>query len=220
MLIDGVTVYNPTHAFGFFSTFNNDVVDGVSLYKGAYPAEYGGRLGAVLDVQNRQPDPPRLRAELGVSLIAARVLVEGLAGPDHWLVGGRRTYLEPMLSALRTAENPIPDYYFYDVNAAYTTRRLGGQTTVQYLPRPATRWASTPTSTRSSTSAGATPWLSLRHERLLTDTLDGTLTLSNSRYDSYTDAEILATTFDLDNRLNDLTRPGAPRLVVPARATG
>ena len=50
VLMDGVTVYNPTHAFGFFSTFSNDVVDNVSLYKGAYPAEYGGRLGAVLDV--------------------------------------------------------------------------------------------------------------------------------------------------------------------------
>jgi len=32
VMMDGVTVYNPTHAFGFFSTFSNDVVDGVALY--------------------------------------------------------------------------------------------------------------------------------------------------------------------------------------------
>jgi len=55
VLMDGVTVYNPTHAFGFFSTFNSDVVKDVSLYKGAYPAQYGGRLGAVLDVKMKEP---------------------------------------------------------------------------------------------------------------------------------------------------------------------
>ena len=76
ILLDGVTVYNPTHAFGLLSTFNNDAIGGLSLFKGAYPAEYGGRLGAVVDVASKQPDPPRLRAELGVSIIAARALVD------------------------------------------------------------------------------------------------------------------------------------------------
>ena len=74
VLLDGITVYNPTHAFGFFSTFNNDVVDDLTLYKGAYPATYGGRLGAVLDVGLRRPESSETRGKIGVSLIAARVL--------------------------------------------------------------------------------------------------------------------------------------------------
>ncbi|MDZ7690739.1 MAG: TonB-dependent receptor [Balneolaceae bacterium] len=49
ILLDRTTVYNPTHFFGFFSTFNPDAVKDVRLYKGGYPAEYGGRLGSVLN---------------------------------------------------------------------------------------------------------------------------------------------------------------------------
>lgn len=46
ILLDGTTVYNPTHFFGFFSTFNPDAIQDIRLYKGAYPATYGGRLGS------------------------------------------------------------------------------------------------------------------------------------------------------------------------------
>jgi hypothetical protein len=204
VLLDGVTVYNPTHAFGLFSTFNNDAIDGLSLYKGAYPAEYGGRLGAVLDVENRQPDPPRLRAELGVSLIAARALVEGRAGRDRWLVAGRRTYLDPLLRALRTPENPIPDYFFYDLNGLYTSPRLGGNTTVSVYHGRDQVSVDADVDTSFDLGWGNTV-LALRHARPLGDTLDGTLTLSTRRYDSETEAEIRATGFELDNRLRDLT---------------
>ena len=58
--MDGVPVYNPTHAFGFFSTFNNDAVSDLVLYKGAYPAPYGGRLGAVVDVEMREETAPKI----------------------------------------------------------------------------------------------------------------------------------------------------------------
>ena len=207
VLMDGVTVYNPTHAFGLFSTFNNDAVAGISLYKGAYPAEYGGRLGAVVDVHSRQPDPPRLRAELGLSIIAARALVEGRAGPDRWLVAGRRTYLDPMLRAMRTPENPIPDYYFYDVNALYSTPRLGGLTTFTFYHGRDDVGVDADVNTSFDLNWGNTV-MALRHQRPLSDTVDGRLTLSTSRYQSTTDAEILATHFDVDNELVDVTLSG------------
>ena len=50
ILLDGTTVYNPTHFFGFFSTFNTEAIKDVRLYKGAYPSTYGGRLGSVVDL--------------------------------------------------------------------------------------------------------------------------------------------------------------------------
>jgi len=79
VLLDGVPVYNPTHAFGFFSTFNADVLDEVNLYKGAYPAKYGGRLGAVLDVNSATGNRREVRGKAGVSTIAARLTLEGPA---------------------------------------------------------------------------------------------------------------------------------------------
>ncbi len=45
ILLDQTTVYNPSHFFGFFSTFNPDAIKDVQLYKGAFPAEYGGGIG-------------------------------------------------------------------------------------------------------------------------------------------------------------------------------
>ena len=90
VLMDGVTIYNPTHAFGFFSTFNNDAVDRVDLFKGAYPACYGGRLGAVVDVRMRQESAPRTSVTGGVSLISARALVEGRGGAPPGGGGGPR----------------------------------------------------------------------------------------------------------------------------------
>ena len=207
MLLDGVTVYNPTHAFGLFSTFNSDAIGGLDLFKGAYPAAYGGRLGAVVDVASRQPDPPRLRAELGVSLIAARALVEGRAGEDRWLVAGRRTYLDPLLRALRTPENPIPDYYFYDLNAIYSSGRLGGETTLSIYHGRDEVGVDADVDTSFDLGWGNTV-LALRHARPLGDALDGSLTLSTSRYRSETEAEILATGFVLDNELQDLTATG------------
>jgi hypothetical protein len=132
VLMEGVPVYNPTHAFGFFSTFNNDAVSDLALYKGAYPAAYGGRLAAVLDVDLVEDTTPGLSGKAGISLIAARLFLHGRAGEDQWWVAGRRSYLEPLLRALDTPENPVPDYSFYDFNAAYTSYRGGGRTRLRF----------------------------------------------------------------------------------------
>ncbi len=53
IMLDQMRLFNPSHAFGVFSTFNPDAIKDVTFYKGAYPAQYGGNLGAILDVQNR-----------------------------------------------------------------------------------------------------------------------------------------------------------------------
>ena len=51
ILLDGITVYNPSHLGGLFSNFIVDAVKEAELIKGGYNAEYGGRLSAVLDIE-------------------------------------------------------------------------------------------------------------------------------------------------------------------------
>lgn len=116
ILLDQITLYNPTHAFGFFSTFNPDAIKDVNLYKGAYPAQYGGRLGSVLDVSNRAGNQKAFEGHGGVSLIAARATLEGPVERGSWILSARRTYLDPFLDAMRKGGEEIPEYYFYDVN--------------------------------------------------------------------------------------------------------
>jgi len=121
--LDRSTIYNPTHVFGFFSTFNPDAIGEVVLYKGGYPARYGGRLGAVVDIENRRGSPS---TEGGVSLglLASRAYGAGpfsLADRSgSWMVAARRSTIEPLLAGLQSANvDDIPDgFYFYDVNAA------------------------------------------------------------------------------------------------------
>ena len=119
ILLDQIPLYNPSHAFGFFSTFNPDAIKDMSLHKGAYPAQYGGRLGSVLDVRNRDGNRKGFEATGGVSLISARLTLEGPVSKGSWMISGRRTYLEPILSTIRNDSTEVPRYFFYDTNAKF-----------------------------------------------------------------------------------------------------
>ena len=117
ILLDQIPLYNPSHAFGFFSIFNPEAIKDMRLHKSAYPAIYGGNLGAVLDVTNRDGNRNNLHGSGGISLVSMRTMIEGPLGKGSFMVSGRRTYLEPILAYIRTRVEDIPGYYFYDVNA-------------------------------------------------------------------------------------------------------
>jgi hypothetical protein len=114
VLMDGAPVYNPSHILGFFSIFNNDALQEAKLFKGAFPANYGGRLSAVMDVKMRDGNFVKWNTEAGVGLLSAKVKVEGPIVKDKvsLLVATRRTYLDKVFQVVG---NQLP-YYFYDFN--------------------------------------------------------------------------------------------------------
>lgn len=118
ILLDRTTVYNPSHFFGFFSTFNPDAIKDVRLYKGAYPAEFGGRLGSVVDIYNKDGNRVETQGGLSLGLLASRAYVEGPYSKGSWMFAVRRSTLEPVLAALRSADvDGIPNsFYFVDLN--------------------------------------------------------------------------------------------------------
>ncbi|MEM6646799.1 MAG: carboxypeptidase-like regulatory domain-containing protein [Bacteroidota bacterium] len=118
IMLDRTTVYNPSHLFGFFSPFNPDAIKDVRLYKGGYPAEYGGRLGSVVDIYNKDGNRNAYRGRLSVGLLASRGLIEGPYKYGSWMLAVRRSTIDPLLAALRNADiDNIPDqYFFYDIN--------------------------------------------------------------------------------------------------------
>lgn len=120
ILMDHNVVYNPSHLFGLFSTFNADAVKRLELIKGGFPAEYGGRSGSVLDVITNEGNRRQTKGLFSVGVISARGALEGPLpqGRGSYAISGRRTYFEPILDALRKAyDTDIPDYHFYDANA-------------------------------------------------------------------------------------------------------
>lgn len=125
IVLDEALVYNPNHLFGFFSTFNADAVKNVEVFKGGFPAKYGGRISSVIDVQLRDGNAKKFRATGGLGLITSRLTLESPIVKDRssFIISGRRTYVDVLTGAVNRAnENkedytPIPDYYFYDLNA-------------------------------------------------------------------------------------------------------
>lgn len=118
VMLDNVSVYNASHLMGFFSTFNSDVLRDVALYKGPIPAQYGERLSAILDVQQRNGDMQDYGVSGGIGLISSKVNVEGpiQKGKSSFLLGARRTYADAIarLSGIEEAQNAY--LYFYDLN--------------------------------------------------------------------------------------------------------
>ena len=115
-LLDGVIVYNPYHLGGFLSTFNSDALLNTRLMKGAFPAEYGGRLSSVLDMTMREGTKEKLSGSAGINLINSRLMLEGPLGEDAtFMIAGRRMYLDLLVELSNLKDTPR--YYFYDLNA-------------------------------------------------------------------------------------------------------
>lgn len=123
ILLDNATVYNAGHMFGFFSVFNNDIVDKVKLYKGDLPMMYGGRLSSLLDVQLKEDYTGKLRGSGGLGLISSRLMLEGSMGKNtSWLLSGRRSYADLFLKLSSDKSMRESSIYFYDLNAKMTHR--------------------------------------------------------------------------------------------------
>lgn len=120
-LLDGVIVYNPSHLGGFLSTFNADAINDITLIKGAFPAEYGGRLSSVLDITMKEGTKEKFSGTAGISMINSRLTLEGPINEDcTFMISGRRMYFDLIAKTFRvfqTENTTFPDYYFYDLNA-------------------------------------------------------------------------------------------------------
>lgn len=117
-LLDGVVVYNPSHLGGFLSSFNSDAVRDVRLIKGAFPAEYGGRLSSVLDITMKEGTKEKISGAGGISLISSKLTLEGpLTDNATFMISGRRMYLDLLVDLMTDSDEQVPGYYFYDLNA-------------------------------------------------------------------------------------------------------
>ncbi|MEZ0484883.1 TonB-dependent receptor [Fibrella aquatica] len=131
IVLDDAVVYNASHLFGFFSTFNGDALKSVELTKGGFPARFGGRLSSVIDLNMKDGNKEKLHGEGGIGLIASRLTLEGpltkkKSGPGStsFLISGRRTYLDVLAAPFIAAESngeTSAGYYFYDLNAKVNT---------------------------------------------------------------------------------------------------
>jgi hypothetical protein len=126
ILLDGVPVYNVNHLFGFFSVFNADAINSVTLVKGGFPARYGGRLSSVLDIRMKEGNLKEFHGTVSVGLISAKATIEGPVVKDKssFIITARRTYVDLLSYPVQAIINNIHKdegknyggYYFFDLN--------------------------------------------------------------------------------------------------------
>jgi hypothetical protein len=133
ILFNGITIYNPSHFFGFFSVFNSEVIKDVQLYKSSMPAKYGGRLSSVLDITSREGNKKKITGSAGVGPVTSRFNIEGPLSKDSsssFVFGARATYANWLLNLL-PQEYEKSQAAFYDV-ILHTTHDLGSKNNLYF----------------------------------------------------------------------------------------
>ncbi len=115
VLVEGMTIHNPYHGLGFFSTFDVDAIKAVEVHRGIFPARYNERLSSVTNVTLRDGNAQRFAGLGMISLATSKLLFEGPLIKYRADSGRKWTY---MLNARRTYADAILDYplYFFDLS--------------------------------------------------------------------------------------------------------
>lgn len=120
ILLDEANVYNASHLMGFFSVFNGDAIKNVNLIKGGMPAQYGGRLSAVLDINMKEGNNQEFQVDGGIGVIASRLTIQGpiIKNKASFIISARRTYIDILAKPwLDKSDFKGTAYHFYDLNA-------------------------------------------------------------------------------------------------------
>ncbi len=101
VLLDGMTVYHVDHFFGVFSAFNSDAIKDIRLFKGGFPAQYGGRTSSVVEMIGKSGDNEDFNVSGGMNLLSGRAVTEvPLGGKGSWLFSARRSYTDVIRTGL------------------------------------------------------------------------------------------------------------------------
>lgn len=121
-LLDDVPLYNVMHLGGIYSVFDPAVIKNVTLYKGGFPARYGGRISSIIDVRNKDGNLHKFGGEVGISLLLSKVFLEGPIKKDKasFVLSVRRSNIDLFTTLYNKVLTKSPEntgYYFYDINA-------------------------------------------------------------------------------------------------------
>ena len=125
ILFNGGTVYNPTHLFGLFTSFNSEAVEDVELFKSSIPVEYGGRISSVLRVNSKEANMQKLTGSASIGALTSKANLEIPIVKDHvsLLLNGRTTYSDWMLKQLPEKSGyKDGNANFYDLGGLLTWR--------------------------------------------------------------------------------------------------
>ena len=104
ILYDGLPLFNSSHVFGFFSSFNAEAIRDATFYKGGIPAEYAGRTSSVLDIRSKEGSYKKFQGSAGIGIVSSNILAHGPIIKDKTsiLVSVRTTYSDWLINTVRS----------------------------------------------------------------------------------------------------------------------
>lgn len=124
VLLDGISLYNPSHVMGIFSTFNDDALGSATLFKGPMPAMYGDASSSVLETTLMPGDMESYHASATIGILAAKLKAEGPIVKDKlsFAVTARRSYVDAFLKMVPKYRSTIMNFYDITAKLRYTPR--------------------------------------------------------------------------------------------------
>jgi outer membrane receptor for ferrienterochelin and colicin len=125
ILLDGVPVYNATHSGGLFSIFNTNAIKSAQLYKGKFPARFGGRLSSILDIRTKEGNQRSFNGKASIGLVSMKAAIEGpiVTNKSSYFISFRRSlfdlFLRPISKKVKKNKGDIgaTNHTFFDINS-------------------------------------------------------------------------------------------------------
>ena len=225
VLLDGVTIFNPSHALGFFSAFNSETIKDVKLYKGAISAEYGSRVSSVMDIKTKDGDYQKWNGNGGIGLLSAHLSTSGPVIQDKVALAAsvRSSYSDWALKMLKSNYKDLgsASVKFWDANIKVSTKPdsrtrfvVAGYKSYDYFRMPG-----------DTAYSWTNESMSLTIQRNLSSAFFGSLRLSCGSYNNYLKNENDRAGFDLHFRNTypslqiDFNREGSHKLSFGSHVT-
>lgn len=122
--LDGMTLYNPTHVMGIFSTFNDQAIGRATLYKGPIPAGYGEASSSVLETSLQPGSMESYHAAGTIGILAAKLMAGGPIVKDKlsFAVTARRSYVDAFLKLVPEYRDIVMNFYDVTAKVRYQAR--------------------------------------------------------------------------------------------------
>ena len=187
--IDEAPVYNPTHLLGFFSTIVPDAIKEVKIYKGDFPANYGGRLSSLIDIRTKDGNMNQFGMDGSFGLLSSRLSLEGPIWKKHisFFLSGRRSYITKPVQAYN---DKINDLHFSDLHLKLNYNINSKNRVFFSIYRGVDNFEEQKNNDVSTGINWQNSTYTLRWNHLFSERLFTNLTLLGSRYDYYLNSNI------------------------------
>ena len=115
--MDGMSLYNPSHMMGVFSTFNEDAMSNATLHKGPVPVTFGGASSSVLETHMKSGSNEKYNFSGTIGILNAKISASGpvVKNKLSFQISARRSYVDLFLKLIPQYKGTVMN--FYDINA-------------------------------------------------------------------------------------------------------